>query len=94
MKKTALALIIAASAGLFTGCATNFATWDSWKADKEGEKYAAEVLTSEVKDGYIYGTAKIYKTGAVVKYVQKPFLKTERPFDKGYTIFVHLEGNK
>jgi hypothetical protein len=92
MKKVFLASLIAAFA--FTGCATNFGTWDAWKADKQGEKYAAEVLTSEVKDGSIYGTAKIYKTGAVVKYVQKPYFKTDKPFDKGYTIFVNIDGNK
>ncbi len=70
------------------GCATNFASWDDWKADKAGERYAAEVLTSEVKDGVIYGTARVYSTGNVVNYVQKPYLKTTLPFSKGTTIFV------
>jgi|GEM_PF-1752319 len=94
MRKILLTAMTLVTLSLFTGCATNFANWDLWKTDKEGEKYAAEVITSEAKNGFIYGTAKIYKTGEVVKYVQKPYLYTDKPFDKGYTIFVNLEGNK
>lgn len=70
------------------GCATNFVNWDAWKVDKAGERYAAEVLTSEAKDGMIYGTARVYSTGNVVSYVQKPFIQTTLPFSKGTTIFV------
>ena len=91
MRKLLLAALISI---FFVGCSTNFKSIDAWKSDKAGEKYAAEVLTSEAKDGYIHGTARIYKTGAVVKYIQKPYLVTDKPFDKGYTIFVNLEGNK
>ncbi|MCI4399106.1 MAG: hypothetical protein JHC37_00955 [Campylobacteraceae bacterium] len=72
----------------FGGCAYNFPNWDAWKEDKAGERYAAEVLTSEVKDGVIYGTARVYSTGKVVDYVQKPYIKTTLPFSKGTTIFV------
>jgi hypothetical protein len=70
------------------GCATNFVNWDAWKADKAGERYAAEVVTSEVKEGIIYGTAKVYCTGNIVDYVQKPYIQTTLPFSKGATIFV------
>jgi len=70
------------------GCATNFANWDEWKADKAGDRYAAEVLTSETKDGIIYGTARVYCTGNTVSYVQKPYIQTTLSFPKGATIFV------
>jgi len=74
---------------MFGGCATNFASWSEWKQDKAGERYAAEVLTSELKaDGYIYGTAKVYRDGKIVNYIQKPYLTPNTPFSKGTTIFV------
>ncbi|HOI83453.1 MAG TPA: hypothetical protein PKW30_04000 [Campylobacterales bacterium] len=81
-------VLVAALCASFSGCAYNFSNWGAWQDDKAGERYAAEVLTSEVKDGAIYGTAKVYSTGNVVNYVQKPYIKTEEPFKKGFTIFV------
>jgi hypothetical protein len=90
MKKSLFTACFAALI-MFGGCATNFQNWNAWETDKQGEKFAAEVLTSEAKDGIIHGTAKIYKTSEVVKYVQKPFLFTEQPFAKGATIFVNID---
>lgn len=72
----------------FSGCATNFSSWDSWKQDKAGEHLYAEVVTSEAKNGIIEGTAKLLSTGEVVKYVQKPYFSTTEPFKKGTVIFV------
>ena len=88
MKKVTLATIAIIFSALISGCATNFATLDSWKDDKKGEHFAAEVLTSEAKSGFIEGTAKIISTGEVVKYIQKPYLTTTLPFQKGVVIFV------
>ncbi|MDD5213083.1 MAG: hypothetical protein PHG82_01540 [Candidatus Gracilibacteria bacterium] len=100
MKKIALAAL-AAMMLMFGGCAgkiTNFNSVGDWKADKEGPRYAAVVLTAEIKDGKNIGTAEIIENGEfkgkVVKFTQKSFFVATTPLQKGAVIWVTPYDNK
>lgn len=86
MKKV---LIIALCILGFTGCATNFNSWNDWAKDKEGPKVAAEVLEARVENGVNYAKVRVYSTGEVKNVVQKPYFKSTEAFQKGTTIFVN-----